>query len=130
MRGLLGGRCCHAIGELSGLPSPKFTDLPERGAIMRALPERVPHGLTFFVRLGLVNSASPDEFAGRLGRGLSHQIAVGRPGQGSGVGASWRGACAGLGLRSTGSFMIHYDATRLRCCQVTSKRCWTGSVRV
>lgn len=34
-----------------------------RRAVVRAFPTEVPHGVAFFVRLGLVQGADPDEFA-------------------------------------------------------------------
>lgn len=39
------------------------SDPEEKESVLRAFPVRVPHGVSFFVRLGLVTSASPDEFA-------------------------------------------------------------------
>ena len=38
-------------------------DPARRRAVMRAFPSEVPHGVSFFVRLGLVDQADPDQFA-------------------------------------------------------------------
>ena len=35
-----------------------------RRTVVRAFPTEVPHGVAFFVRLGLVKGGDPDEFAG------------------------------------------------------------------
>jgi hypothetical protein len=35
---------------------------------MRAFPTEIPGGVTFFVRLGLVTRADPDEFAAAAGQ--------------------------------------------------------------
>jgi deazaflavin-dependent oxidoreductase (nitroreductase family) len=35
-----------------------------RRTVVRAFPTEVPHGVPFFVRLGLVTGGDPDEFAG------------------------------------------------------------------
>jgi F420H(2)-dependent quinone reductase len=35
-----------------------------RRTVVRAFPTEVPHGVPFFVRLGLVKGGDPDEFAG------------------------------------------------------------------
>ena len=37
-------------------------DLGERRAVLRAFPREVPGGVPFFVRLGLVDKADPDQF--------------------------------------------------------------------
>ena len=48
---------------------------PERRrAVMRAFPTEVPGGVTFFVRLGLVTKADPDEFAAAADRVAVFQI--------------------------------------------------------
>lgn len=39
------------------------TDLAEKEAVLRAFPAQVPNGVPFFVKVGAVTSASPDEFA-------------------------------------------------------------------
>jgi len=39
------------------------SDPEEKESVLRAFPAEVPHGVPFFVRLGAVTSASPDEFA-------------------------------------------------------------------
>ena len=41
----------------------EVTDLARRRAVMRAFPAKVPSGVPFFVKLGLVTRADPDEFA-------------------------------------------------------------------
>jgi deazaflavin-dependent oxidoreductase (nitroreductase family) len=41
----------------------EVTDPDRRRAVVRAFPTEVPHGVQFFVRIGLVRSADPDEFA-------------------------------------------------------------------
>jgi hypothetical protein len=38
---------------------------------MRAFPREVPHGVAFFVRIGLVEGADPDQFAA-----VSDRVAV------------------------------------------------------
>jgi deazaflavin-dependent oxidoreductase (nitroreductase family) len=43
-------------------------DPVRRGAVMRAFPTEVPSGVSFFVRLGLVTKADPDEFAAAADR--------------------------------------------------------------
>lgn len=40
----------------------EVTDPGEKGTVMRAFPREVPHGVPFFVRLGLVTRADPDQF--------------------------------------------------------------------
>jgi deazaflavin-dependent oxidoreductase (nitroreductase family) len=40
----------------------EITDSQQRGAVMRAFPVEVPHGVPFFVRIGLVTGGDPDEF--------------------------------------------------------------------
>lgn len=42
----------------------EVTDPDLRRAVVRAFPTEVPHGVPFFVRLGLVENGDPDEFAG------------------------------------------------------------------
>lgn len=42
----------------------EVTDPELRRAVVRAFPTEVPHGVPFFVRLGLVKAGDPDEFAG------------------------------------------------------------------
>jgi deazaflavin-dependent oxidoreductase (nitroreductase family) len=41
----------------------EITDSDLRRAVMRAFPTEVPHGVQFFVRIGLVRGGDPDEFA-------------------------------------------------------------------
>jgi deazaflavin-dependent oxidoreductase (nitroreductase family) len=41
----------------------EVTDPDLRRAVVRAFPTEVPHGVPFFVRIGLVQSADPDDFA-------------------------------------------------------------------
>ena len=45
---------------------PHDADL--RRAVMRAFPREVPHGVGFFVRVGLVGSADPEAFAAAADR--------------------------------------------------------------
>jgi deazaflavin-dependent oxidoreductase (nitroreductase family) len=40
----------------------EVTDSDRRRTVMRAFPAEVPRGVSFFVRLGLVTKADPDEF--------------------------------------------------------------------
>jgi deazaflavin-dependent oxidoreductase (nitroreductase family) len=42
----------------------EVTDPDLRRTVVRAFPTEVPHGVQFFVRLGLVRRGDPDEFAG------------------------------------------------------------------
>jgi deazaflavin-dependent oxidoreductase (nitroreductase family) len=42
----------------------EITDPDLRRKVVRAFPTEVPHGVQFFVRLGLVKSGDPDDFAG------------------------------------------------------------------
>ena len=42
----------------------EVTDPDLRRTVVRAFPTEVPHGVPFFVRLGLVKGGDPDEFAG------------------------------------------------------------------
>jgi hypothetical protein len=42
----------------------EITDPDLRRTVVRAFPTEVPHGVPFFVRLGLVKGGDPDEFAG------------------------------------------------------------------
>jgi len=46
----------------------EVTDADERREVMRAFPREVPGGVSFFVRLGLVTKADPDEFAAAADR--------------------------------------------------------------
>jgi len=41
----------------------EVTDPDLRRTVVRAFPAEVPHGVQFFVRLGLVRGTDPDEFA-------------------------------------------------------------------
>jgi deazaflavin-dependent oxidoreductase (nitroreductase family) len=41
----------------------EVTDPDRRRAVARAFPTEVPHGVAFFVRLGLVTGPDPDQFA-------------------------------------------------------------------
>jgi hypothetical protein len=41
----------------------EITDPDLRRAVVRAFPTEVPHGVPFFVRIGLVRGSDPDEFA-------------------------------------------------------------------
>jgi deazaflavin-dependent oxidoreductase (nitroreductase family) len=42
----------------------EVTDPDLRRTVVRAFPREVPHGVPFFVHLGLVKGGDPDEFAG------------------------------------------------------------------
>jgi deazaflavin-dependent oxidoreductase (nitroreductase family) len=42
----------------------EVTDPDLRRTVVRAFPTEVPHGVPFFVRLGLVKGGDPEEFAG------------------------------------------------------------------
>jgi hypothetical protein len=44
------------------------TDPDLRRAVVRAFPTEVPGGVDFFVRLGLVEGADPDQFAAATDR--------------------------------------------------------------
>jgi deazaflavin-dependent oxidoreductase (nitroreductase family) len=46
----------------------EVTDPELRRAVMRAFPAEIPGGVMFFVRLGLVSRADPDEFAAAADR--------------------------------------------------------------
>ena len=46
----------------------EMTDPAQARAVMRAFPTQVPGGVLFFVRLGLVTRADPDEFAAAADR--------------------------------------------------------------
>jgi hypothetical protein len=41
----------------------EVTDPAEKAAVLRAFPAEVPNGVPFFVRVGAITSADPDEFA-------------------------------------------------------------------
>ena len=61
-----------AAGRRSRLVElPEVTDPELRRSVMRAFPTEVPTGVSFFVRLGLVEKADPEQFAG-----ISDQVAV------------------------------------------------------
>ncbi|MET8153434.1 nitroreductase family deazaflavin-dependent oxidoreductase [Actinoplanes sp. NPDC049668] len=46
----------------------EVTDPARREAVLRAFPREVPNGVPFFVTLGLVTRADPDEFAAAADR--------------------------------------------------------------
>lgn len=46
----------------------EVTDADECQVIMRAFPRQVPHGVPFFVKLGLVTGPNPEEFAAAANR--------------------------------------------------------------
>lgn len=46
----------------------EVTGAAERAEVMRAFPREVPGGVSFFVRLGLVTGADPEEFAAAADR--------------------------------------------------------------
>jgi deazaflavin-dependent oxidoreductase (nitroreductase family) len=52
----------------------EVTDPDQRRAVMRAFPTAVPQGVAFFVRLGLVSRADPDEFAAAADRVAVFQL--------------------------------------------------------
>jgi hypothetical protein len=56
--GMLGSRGTSRRVRLELVSDPE-----EKESVVRAFPAEVPHGVPFFVRLGAVTSASPDEFA-------------------------------------------------------------------
>jgi deazaflavin-dependent oxidoreductase (nitroreductase family) len=49
----------------------EVTDPAEARAVLRAFPREVPGGVTFYVRLGLVDQADPDQF-----EAIADQVAV------------------------------------------------------
>ena len=55
-------------------------DADERRAVMRAFPREVPHGVGFFVRLGLVTGGDPDQFAAAADRVAVFRVADGKGG--------------------------------------------------
>ena len=56
--GMLGSRGTSRRVRLELVSDPE-----EKESVLRAFPAKVPNGVPFFVRLGAVTSASPDEFA-------------------------------------------------------------------
>ena len=46
----------------------EVTDPDVRREVMRAFPREVPHGVPMFVKLGIVTTADPDEFAAAAGQ--------------------------------------------------------------
>ena len=52
----------------------------EKDAVLRAFPRLVPHGVPFFVRLGLVTGADPEQFAAIADRVAVFQVTDRRPG--------------------------------------------------
>jgi deazaflavin-dependent oxidoreductase (nitroreductase family) len=46
----------------------EVTDPAEARAVLRAFPREVPAGVTFYVRLGLVERADPDQFEALVGQ--------------------------------------------------------------
>ena len=46
----------------------EITDADLRRRVMRAFPREVPHGVAFFVRIGLVSGPEPDEFGAAADR--------------------------------------------------------------
>ena len=53
------------------------TDAVEKESVLRAFPVEVPHGVSFFIRVGAVSSASPDEFAAVAPRSAVFRIVPG-----------------------------------------------------
>jgi len=51
-----------------------------RRAVLRAFPSEVPHGVPFFVQIGLVRSGDPDEFAAAADRVAVFRVDSERPG--------------------------------------------------
>ncbi|SHM58522.1 nitroreductase/quinone reductase family protein [Cryptosporangium aurantiacum] len=58
----------------------EVTDPGVRRAVMRAFPTEVPHGVAFFVQLGLVRRADPDEFEAAADQVAVFEVDVERPG--------------------------------------------------
>ncbi|HET6707757.1 nitroreductase/quinone reductase family protein [Amycolatopsis sp.] len=52
----------------------EVTEPDVRELVMRAFPREVPHGVPFFVRLGLVTGPDPDEFAAAADRVAAFRI--------------------------------------------------------
>ncbi|MDQ7806001.1 nitroreductase/quinone reductase family protein [Amycolatopsis sp. A133] len=52
----------------------EITDAGVRAQVMRAFPREVPHGVPMFVKLGLVTTADPDEFAAAADRVAAFRI--------------------------------------------------------
>lgn len=57
----------------------EITDPDLRRTVVRAFPTEVPHGVAFFVQLGLVKSADPDEFAAIADRVAVFALTDARP---------------------------------------------------
>ena len=62
-RGVLASR-----GRRHPVTVTEVTDPGLRRTVVRAFPTEVPHGVPFFVRLGLVTGPDPDEFAAAADR--------------------------------------------------------------
>ena len=62
----------------------EVSDPDRRRAVMRAFPTEVPHGVSFFVTLGLVHGPDPDEFAAAADRVAVFRVDSARPGNQSG----------------------------------------------
>ncbi|GAA3385251.1 nitroreductase/quinone reductase family protein [Cryptosporangium minutisporangium] len=58
----------------------EVTDPDLRRAVMHAFPSEVPHGVPFFVRIGLVRGADPDEFAAAADQVAVFRVDSERPG--------------------------------------------------
>lgn len=58
----------------------EVTDPEIREAVMRAFPVEVPGGVPFFVRLGLVSGADPDQFAAAADRVAVFEVTELSPG--------------------------------------------------
>jgi F420H(2)-dependent quinone reductase len=54
----------------------EVADADLRRTVVRAFPTEVPHGVPFFVRLGLVKGGDPDEFAGVADRVAVFELRV------------------------------------------------------
>jgi deazaflavin-dependent oxidoreductase (nitroreductase family) len=59
----------------------EVTDLDERRAVLAAFPVEVPAGVAFFIRLGIVEHGTPDEFAAAAGRVAVFALGVPGPSQ-------------------------------------------------
>lgn len=57
----------------------EVTDPDLRRSVVRAFPTEVPHGVAFFVRLGMVERADPEQFAAVADRVAVFEISARRP---------------------------------------------------
>ncbi|GAA1591974.1 MULTISPECIES: deazaflavin-dependent nitroreductase [Kribbella] len=49
-------------------------DVRDREKVLRAFPAEVPHGVPFFLRIGAVTGATPDEFAAAAPRSVVFEV--------------------------------------------------------